>query len=87
MRKAPGLADLVAGQAQISQCVVHQEKAGIHILPAGTVPPNPLELLSSKRFEDVVDEAQGSVRHRHLRFRAAAARVRFAGALAATPPR
>jgi capsular exopolysaccharide synthesis family protein len=50
----PGLADLVAGQAQISQCVLHHEKAGIHILPAGTVPPNPLELISSKRFDDVV---------------------------------
>lgn len=54
--RAPGLADLVAGQAQISQCVFLQEQAGIHILPAGTVPPNPLELLSSKRFEDVVSK-------------------------------
>jgi capsular exopolysaccharide synthesis family protein len=52
--RSPGLADLVAGQAQISQCVLHHEKAGIHILPAGTVPPNPLELISSKRFGDVV---------------------------------
>lgn len=52
--RAPGLADLVAGQAQISQCVFHHEQAGIHVLPAGTVPPNPLELISSKRFEEVV---------------------------------
>jgi len=36
--RSPGLADLVAGQAQISQCLIHHEKAGIHILPAGTVP-------------------------------------------------
>jgi capsular exopolysaccharide synthesis family protein len=52
--RSPGLADLVAGQAQVSQCVFFDERAGIHILPAGTVPPNPLELLSSKRFEDVI---------------------------------
>ena len=52
--KAPGLADLVAGQAQVSQCVFFDDRAGIHILPSGTVPPNPLELLSSKRFEDVI---------------------------------
>ncbi|MGZ5033983.1 MAG: GumC family protein [Usitatibacter sp.] len=52
--RAPGLADLVAGQAQVSQCVFFDERAGIHILSAGTVPPNPLELLSSRRFEDVV---------------------------------
>ena len=52
--RAPGLADLVAGQAQVSQCVFFDDRAGIHILSAGTVPPNPLELLSSKRFEDVI---------------------------------
>jgi succinoglycan biosynthesis transport protein ExoP len=52
--RSPGLADLVAGQAQVSQCVFFDERAGIHILPAGTVPPNPLELLSSRRFEDVI---------------------------------
>lgn len=52
--KAPGLADLVAGQVQLSQCVFEHKKAGIHILPAGTVPPNPLELISSKRFDEVV---------------------------------
>lgn len=50
----PGLADLVAGQAQVSQCVFFDERAGIHILAAGTVPPNPLELLSSRRFQDVI---------------------------------
>jgi capsular exopolysaccharide synthesis family protein len=54
--RAPGLADLVAGEAQVSQCVFFDERAGIHILPAGTVPPNPLELLSSKRFEDVISK-------------------------------
>lgn len=52
--KQPGLADLVAGQAQISQCVFFDERPGIHILTAGTVPPNPLELLSSKRFAEVM---------------------------------
>ena len=54
--KSPGLADLVAGQAQVSQCVFFDDRAGIHILSAGTVPPNPLELLSSKRFEDVISK-------------------------------
>jgi polysaccharide biosynthesis transport protein len=50
----PGLADLVADQAQATQCIFLDERSGIHILPAGTVPPNPLELLSSKRFEEVI---------------------------------
>jgi len=54
--RAPGLADLVAGQAQVSQCVFFEERSGIHILSSGTVPPNPLELLSSKRFADVISK-------------------------------
>jgi len=52
--KQPGLADLVAGHAQVSQCVFFDDRAGIHLLAAGTVPPNPLELLSSRRFGDVI---------------------------------
>jgi capsular exopolysaccharide synthesis family protein len=53
--KAPGLSDLVSGQASFSQCVVHQEKANIHVLPAGTIPPNPQELLSSHRFAEMLE--------------------------------
>jgi capsular exopolysaccharide synthesis family protein len=52
--RMPGLADLVAGNSQVSQAVFFDHRAGIHILSSGTVPPNPLELLSSKRFADVI---------------------------------
>ena len=53
--KQPGLADLVAGQATLQQCVFFDQRPGIHILTAGTVPPNPLELLSSQKFAKVMD--------------------------------
>ena len=52
--RQPGLSDLVAGQAQLAQCVFFDERPGIHILTSGTVPPNPLELLSSKKFAEVM---------------------------------
>jgi capsular exopolysaccharide synthesis family protein len=54
--KAPGLADLVAGQAQLSDCVFFHAPSGIHILASGTVPPNPLELLSARRFEELLEK-------------------------------
>jgi len=57
--RQPGLSDLVAGQAQLSQCVLHDERHGIHILTAGTVPPNPLEMLSSKRFTEAMQVLKG----------------------------
>ncbi len=49
----PGLANLIAGTATLSECIKSVE--GIDIISAGTVPPNPLELLSSPRFARALD--------------------------------
>lgn len=51
---APGLSNLVAETAQPKECIYHIEGVGIDMIPAGMVPPNPLELLSSKRFASVL---------------------------------
>ena len=53
---APGLSSLVAGTAQVGQCVFLDEKSGAYVLPSGIVPPNPLELLTSHRFAEVLDK-------------------------------
>ncbi|THG87306.1 polysaccharide biosynthesis tyrosine autokinase [Pseudomonas sp. A-1] len=49
----PGLANLIAGTAKLEECIKHVD--GIDMLSAGAVPPNPLELLSSSRFEKVLE--------------------------------
>jgi capsular exopolysaccharide synthesis family protein len=54
-----GLSELVAGEAGIDDCVTHDETTGLDLLPAGTLPPNPLELLSSRRFAGVLEELSG----------------------------
>lgn len=53
---APGLSDLVTGNAGADACIHRHEASGIHLLPAGTLPPNPLELLSSQRFARTLAE-------------------------------
>ena len=45
-----GLSNLVAGTAPESECLVKPKGSELTLLPAGALPPNPLELLSSKRF-------------------------------------
>lgn len=50
----PGLANLITGHGKLEDCIVHDEESGISLLPAGNVPPNPLELLSSARFTELV---------------------------------
>ncbi len=47
----PGLSELVVGDATLQECVVHQPDEKIDVLTAGFIPPNPLELLSSRKFE------------------------------------
>ncbi|WP_027856292.1 GumC family protein [Marinobacterium jannaschii] len=53
-----GLSELVAGTCTESEAVFHSEAHGIDLLPAGQIPPNPLELLSSKRFAAVLAELE-----------------------------
>lgn len=51
---APGLSNLVAETTEAKHCIHRVEHLGIDVIPAGLVPPNPLELLSSKRFAAVL---------------------------------
>jgi succinoglycan biosynthesis transport protein ExoP len=51
---AKGLSDLVAGTATLTECLHQVEGSPLLILPAGMTPPNPLELLLSKRFQETL---------------------------------
>ncbi len=48
--QAPGLSELTAGRATSSQVITKTTVPGLWILPAGSIPPNPAELLSSHQF-------------------------------------
>lgn len=50
---AMGLANLIAGNATLEDVI--REVDGIHMMCAGTVPPNPLEMLSSPRFAKLIE--------------------------------
>ena len=54
-RTQPGLASLVSGEAAFEECVTRPEGSDLTIIHAGKVPPNPLELLSSRRFEEMLN--------------------------------
>jgi capsular exopolysaccharide synthesis family protein len=51
--KSPGLSNIIAGTEDLGKCIYKYK--GIDIIPAGIIPPNPLELLSSKRFEELLE--------------------------------
>lgn len=49
---SPGLSNLVADTSPIKCCLYKQE--GFDIIPAGVIPSNPLELISSKAFKELL---------------------------------
>lgn len=55
-RNAPGLSNLVAGTASVKECVRKIEGTSVSVMPAGIIPANPLELLSSKRFSAALQQ-------------------------------
>jgi len=56
--RAPGLSHLIAGAAQLRDCVHRLDDSGIDVIPAGVLPPNPHELLAGKRFRRILDMLQ-----------------------------
>nr|WP_232530727.1 polysaccharide biosynthesis tyrosine autokinase [Microlunatus antarcticus] len=54
LEPGPGLSDVLAGQAEVAAAVRPGGAEGLSVLPAGTVPPNPAELLGSARMADTM---------------------------------
>ena len=62
--KAPGLSDFLTGQSQadrpIQQCGMKEQERAFHVIAAGRIPPNPMELLSSARMEKMLERLRES---------------------------
>lgn len=52
---AVGLTDLLIGKAELEDVLVPWGRGGLRVLPAGTIPPNPSELLASEAMRRLVD--------------------------------
>ncbi|MEG2246581.1 MAG: CpsD/CapB family tyrosine-protein kinase, partial [Peptostreptococcaceae bacterium] len=48
-----GVIDFLKGNVGLDKCI-HKEGENLYILPTGTIPPNPTEVLSSKKMSDFV---------------------------------
>jgi polysaccharide biosynthesis transport protein len=50
-----GLSQYISGEAKISECVHQLEGSNTYVMTAGVIPPNPLELISSQKFSEALD--------------------------------
>jgi len=59
-----GLSNVLTGSATLEQAITRSTiLPNLNILPAGTPPPNPAELLASTNMRDVLDELRGQYDH------------------------
>jgi succinoglycan biosynthesis transport protein ExoP len=55
----PGLSNAVAYPDTLDECIQTVTELGIDVISAGPIPPNPLELLASKNFKEIVEKLRG----------------------------
>lgn len=61
LRNTDGLTSLLTNrEASVSDMVYHTHTEGLYVLTSGAIPPNPAELLASKRMDEVVEEMKES---------------------------
>lgn len=57
--QTPGLSDFLSGQVRgsnlIKYCGLEEDESAFHVIPAGRIPPNPMELLSSGKMEKTLN--------------------------------
>lgn len=55
-----GLSHFVSGGASLEDCIERVEGLGISVMPSGVIPPNPLEMISSRRFAEALETLRES---------------------------
>ncbi len=53
-RHREGLTEVLAGKAELEDCIARFKDVKISVLPAGAIPPNPAELLSQEKMKTLV---------------------------------
>ena len=60
LRKEPGLADVLAGEAIPAEAIQRSVVQGLHVLCSGTIPPNPAEILGGRRAREFLEHIKTS---------------------------
>ncbi len=58
-REQPGLSTILSGRAGLDEAVRPTDFPGLEFIPGGRIPPNPAELINSRRFGELLEEARG----------------------------
>ena len=54
--EAPGLVELVRGEAELGEVLVEIESPRLSLIPAGLIPPHPEEIFASERMTELLEQ-------------------------------
>lgn len=57
-KKDKGLSNYLANEIELDSLIINEAPAGIDVIPAGSIPPNPGELLLSDRFGELISKLE-----------------------------
>jgi capsular exopolysaccharide synthesis family protein len=58
-----GLAEVLRGEVPLDEALYETRKENLAVLPAGTLPTNPAELLATQRMRETIDQLRGRYDH------------------------
>ncbi|WP_114603541.1 CpsD/CapB family tyrosine-protein kinase [Staphylococcus sp. EZ-P03] len=53
-----GLSNVIGGRNELEETIITDDESNLSVLPSGTIPPNPAELLDTKRFEAIINKVK-----------------------------
>ncbi len=59
LRPEVGIAEVLNGKAELDEAILRLEGTSLDVLPVRTLPPNPSELLSTQRMQELIEECVG----------------------------
>ncbi|MDK2976934.1 MAG: protein-tyrosine kinase [Candidatus Marinimicrobia bacterium] len=57
--RVPGIADVITGSNTLEECIHKTSVENLYILPSGNLPPNPSEMLGSKKMREIYQTLSG----------------------------
>ena len=51
---AKGVSNILIGEYEADECIIKSDVDNLDFIPAGSIPPNPAELIASKRFDNLL---------------------------------
>ena len=65
-RRPVGLTEVLTGVKEVEECILDTDVEGLKLLPSGAIPPNPSELLGSRKMKELMQKLREPFYH-HLR--------------------